>query len=172
MKRIVLLSLLLFALACESESPQDSAGQEEDTGTVTQTTDLAAEEEALRTADRKAGEAFRSGDAAAFDALYADDAVLVNPGKEPLEGSDAIDSLHRAEMAATEYELDWEPIRVGVSESGDLGYVYGRWSTSGIGPDGSAADDHGYYVNVYEKVEGSWKTIVEVNGSSRPADAP
>jgi ketosteroid isomerase-like protein len=107
----------------------------------------------------------REGDALTLDALYADEAVLVNPGAEPLEGCAAIDSLHRGEMNRLGYILEWEPIRVEAAESGNLGYVYGRWS--GRSEDGSLPDDHGFYVNVYRKVDdGTWRTVVEVNGSS------
>jgi ketosteroid isomerase-like protein len=122
--------------------------------------------ETLRAAGQRALVAFREGDAATLDALYAEEAVLVNPGAEPLEGRAAIDALHRNEMSRTGYIVDWESIRVEVAESGDLGYVYGRWS--GRSEDGSLPDDHGYFVNVFRKVDGAWRTVVEVNGSSTP----
>jgi ketosteroid isomerase-like protein len=126
---------------------------------------MAADVEALRAAGQRALVAFREGDAATLDALYAEDAVLVNPGAEPLDGKTAIDSLHRYEMSRPGYVIDWESIRVEAAESGDLGYDFGRWSTRA--PDGEI-EDHGYYVNVFRKVDGTWRTIVEVNGSSAP----
>ncbi|HYO45678.1 MAG TPA: nuclear transport factor 2 family protein [Gemmatimonadota bacterium] len=130
------------------------------------TTSAAADVEALRAAGQRALVAFRAGDAATLDALYAEDAVLVNPGAEPLEGRAAIDALHREEMSRPDYVVEWEPIRVEAAESGDIGYDFGRWSARST--DGSSADDHGYYVNVFRKVDGVWRTVVEVNGSSVP----
>jgi ketosteroid isomerase-like protein len=101
-----------------------------------------------------------------MDALYAENALLVNPGEEPLEGRSSIDSLHRDEMSRPDYELEWEPIRVEASKSGDLGYVYGQWSARS--PNATEPADHGYYVNVYQKIDGTWRTVVEVNASSTP----
>lgn len=125
--------------------------------------------EALRAADQRALEAFQRDDAATMAALYAENAVLVNPDEEPLEGRPLIDSLHRDEMSRPDYEVVWEPIRVEASKSGDLGYVYGRWSA--LSTDATQPADHGYYVNVYRKIDGTWRTVVEVNGSSSP-DTP
>lgn len=161
---LVCFTLVLFA--CSSESAQEDSAEGAASADEGQMVDVAAEEEALRTADQEALRAFRAGDGEAFDALYADDAVLVNPGEEPLEGRAAIDSLHRGEMAKEGYDVSWGPVRVDVSESGDLGYVYGRWTSSGQGPSGPS-DDHGYYINVYRKIDGSWRTVAEVNGTSK-----
>ena len=164
--RGMICSLLVMSLGCgQAEAPQPSAVAG-DAAVEVDAAGVAADVEALRAADQRALVAFREGDGETMDALYAENAVLVNPGEEPLEGRSAIDSLHRNEMARPGYVLDWEPIRVEVAESGDLGYVYGRWS--GRSEDGSLPDDHGYYVNVYRKIDGTWRTGVEVNGSSEP----
>ncbi|MCA1736935.1 MAG: DUF4440 domain-containing protein [Actinobacteria bacterium] len=163
-EKLILISVFVIYGCAEQVGDTGSDTDTDTTASRVQTTDQAAEIEALRRADQEALRAFKADDAEGFDALYAEDAVLVNPGQEPLEGRAAIDSLHRSEMAIAG-EADWEPIRIDVSESGDLGYVYGRWSFTG--PAG-AGDDHGYYVNVYQKTNGQWKTVVEVNGSSKP----
>jgi len=164
--RGTICSLLVLSLACsQAQAPQPPAVAG-DTAPETDPAGVAGDVEALRAADQRALVAFREGDVGTMDALYAEDAVLVNPAEEPLEGRAAIDALHRSEMARPGYVLDWEPIRVEAAESGDLGFVYGRWS--GRSEDGSLPDDHGYYVNVYRKIDGTWRTVVEVNGSSKP----
>lgn len=168
MRAMVLCTIVTLGLGC---GQNDQSGPTPATGsasTVRDTASAAADVEALRAAGQRALVAFRAGDAATLDALYAEDAVLVNPGAEPLDGRAAIDSLHRYEMSRPGYVVDWESIRVEVAESGDLGYDFGRWLARSA--DGSV-EDRGYYVNVYRKVDGAWRTIVEVNGSSVP-DSP
>ena len=165
--RGTICSLLVLSLGCgQAQAPQPPAVAG-DTVIETEAAGVAPDVEALRAADQRALVAFREGDGGTMDALYAQDAVLVNPGEEPLEGRAAIDALHRDEMARPGYVLNWEPIHVEAAESGDLGYVYGGWS--GRSEDGSVPDDHGYYVNVYRKIDGTWRTVVEVNGSSEPS---
>lgn len=162
MRAIVILPFLILALGCDQGAPEPAAGN---ASAVLDTTSAVADVEALRAAGQRALVAFREGDAETLDALYAENAVLVNPGAEPLDGSAAIDSLHRYEMSRPGYVVDWESIRVEVAESGDLGYDFGRWSTRSA--DGSV-EERGYYVNVFRKVDGTWRTVVELNGSSAP----
>jgi ketosteroid isomerase-like protein len=162
MRAIVLFSLIALGFGC-SERDRGSEPAVANPRAQPDTASIAADVEALRAADQRALVAFRAGDAGTMDALYAEDAVLVNPGAEPLEGRAAIDALHREEMSRLGVVVEWEPIRVEVAESGDLGYVYGRWSARS-----EESSDQGYYVNVYRKVDGVWRTVVEVNGSSMP----
>ncbi|HET6363069.1 MAG TPA: nuclear transport factor 2 family protein [Gemmatimonadota bacterium] len=163
MRAIMLMSAAALVLGCgRGDNGPDPAEAiaEAQSDPVSVTEDV----EALRATAQRALVAFRAGDAATFDALYTDDAILVNPGAEPLEGRPAIDALHREEMSRAGYVVDWESIRVEAAESGDIGYDFGRWSArSESDPE---ASDHGYYVNVYRKVDGVWRTVVEVNGSS------
>ena len=163
MRAIVILPFLILASGCDQGGSEPTA---EDASAVRDTTSTLADLEALRAAGQRALVAFREGDAATLDALYAENAILVNPGAEPLDGRAAIDSLHRYEMSRPGYVVDWESIRVEVAESGDLGYDFGRWSArSDSDPESS---DQGYYVSVFRKVDGVWRTVVEVNGSSTP----
>ena len=163
MRAIVILTFLILASGCDQGRPEPAGGG---VNTALDTTSAIDDEEALRAAGQRALVAFREGDAETLDALYAENAILVNPGAEPLDGRDAIDSLHRFEMSRPGYVVDWESIRVEVAESGDLGYDFGRWSArSESDPESS---DQGYYVNVFRKVDGVWRTVVEVNGSSTP----
>jgi len=164
--RGMICSLLALSLGCSQAETPDHSAIAGNAAVEVDAAGVAADVEALRAVGQRALVAFREDDAATVDALYAEGAVLVNPGAEPVEGRAAIDSLHRAEMARAGYVIDWESIRVEASESGDLGYVYGRWSARS--EDGALPDDHGYFVNVFRKVDGTWRTIVEVNGSSEP----
>jgi uncharacterized protein (TIGR02246 family) len=163
---MIVYMIVTMGLGCaqrDQNGPTPAAGS---SSAVRDTVRAAADVEALRAVDQRALVAFRAGDAATMDALYAEEAVLVNPSAEPLEGRAAIDALHREEMSRPGVVVEWEPIRIEAAESGDLGYVYGRWSANSESDPESS--DQGYYVNVYRKVDGAWRTIVEVNGSSIP----
>mgnify|MGYP003289335716 CR=1 FL=1 len=128
--------------------------------------------EDLRSADQRALIAFRANDAAALDALYAENAVLVNPGAEPLDGRAAIDALAPlpARILVT-VGRDRDP---GAAETRDeLGRLLDRLGPVVVGPDGSrptaaaGADDGGAAVDLFRD------NYLEVGqGGASPVDYP
>jgi uncharacterized protein (TIGR02246 family) len=104
--------------------------------------------------------AFNQKDAATLTALYADNAIVMPPGVEPLKGHEAIRAMWESLDASTPTlalsTTDVMPV-------GDLAIETGSWSMTA--PDGSHAD-HGSYLAVWKKTDGGWKMVRDTWNSS------
>jgi ketosteroid isomerase-like protein len=94
----------------------------------------------------------------AFLEYAADSAVLLQRNVMPMVGkkviSDAFESFSDAG-----FTLSWEPLYADMSQSGDLGYTYGIY-TSFIKADSSVTK--GKYVTIWKKqADGSWKFVLD-----------
>jgi uncharacterized protein (TIGR02246 family) len=113
----------------------------------------------------------RRGDAAAAAAVYADDAKLVAPSAELIEGRDAIERFWRAGLDAGISEIELETLDV--ERQDGLAYEIGRYMLHLDSADGGAVVDRGKYVLVHERQEdGCWRWAVEMfNPDVPPASA-
>ena len=145
MRRIHPMFLAGF-FACLVSVPQSASAQ-----------DAKAE---ITAAAEKMEVAFNGKDAATLTALYAEDAVVMPPGVEPLKGHEAIRAMWESLDAATPtLALQTKD----VMPAGDLAIETGSWSMTA--PDGSHAD-HGSYLAVWKKTDGGWKMIRDTWNSS------
>jgi len=107
--------------------------------------------------------AWNTGDAAALAAQYSADAVVMAPGAAAMEGAEAIEAGLTAaiegaggsQMAITPDEI----IPVGDDHAIEVGTFVET------GADGSHKD-HGKYLAVWAKVDGSWKIVRDIWNSS------
>jgi uncharacterized protein (TIGR02246 family) len=107
-------------------------------------------------------------------AHYADDAVLMTPGGEPLKGKDAIKGGLGGMLADKALSLKFKASKVDVSKSGDLGYTQGNYEMTMTDPaTHKVMNDHGTYVTTYRKqADGSWKAVADIATSSVPPGGP
>jgi uncharacterized protein (TIGR02246 family) len=99
------------------------------------------------------------GDADALTRLYADDAVLLPPAHEPIEGREAIGAFwHRG----TDQGLEITTLKVEVN--GELGYLVGRYHLPPT--DEEPADSGKYVMCLKRQVDGSWKLTADIWNSS------
>jgi uncharacterized protein (TIGR02246 family) len=107
--------------------------------------------------------AWDSGDAAALAAMYSADAIVLAPGAEAAEGREAIQAGLQAfmeESGGSTIEITpGEIIPVGDDHAIEVG------SFVETAADGSHKD-HGKYVAVWAKVDGSWKIVRDIWNSS------
>ena len=107
--------------------------------------------------------AWNSGDAAALAAQYSAEAIVLAPGAEALEGQEAIQAGMQAAIemgGGSKMEITpGEIIPVGMDHAIEVG------SFVETGADGSHKD-HGKYVAVWAKVDGSWKIVRDIWNSS------
>jgi uncharacterized protein (TIGR02246 family) len=107
--------------------------------------------------------AWNSGDAAALAAHYSADAVVMAPGAEAMTGQEAIQAGFAvaiemsggSQMEVTPGEI----IPVGMDHAIEVGAFVET------GADGSHKD-HGKYIAVWAKVDGSWKIVRDIWNSS------
>lgn len=113
--------------------------------------------------DEQFQEALNTGDIDALVALYAEDARILPPNSELMQGHGPIRATF-AEMIEGGLKLDLEPIESVVA--GDIGYQVGTYTLQG--PDGATVD-RGKYMEVWRQVDGEWKMINDMWNSDMPA---
>jgi uncharacterized protein (TIGR02246 family) len=105
---------------------------------------------------------------------YAEDAVLMTPGAEALEGKTAIGSAMRARSKDPAFSLHFKTSKADVAKSGELGYTWGAYQLSVTDPEThQVIHDHGSYVTTYRKQrDGSWKAEADIASSAVPPAKP
>src|SRR5262249_13474731 len=87
--------------------------------------------------------------------FYTSDASLCLPGMPMAKGVANIRAA--AIQFGSAISIEWEPTRVGLSASGDLGYVEGTYRVAPTGGSIESPSGTGHYVAVWEKTRGDWK---------------
>lgn len=106
---------------------------------------------------------YNADNLAAVQALYASDACRMPPNQEIARGSDAI-----LAQLKTGKDRGLAKVKITVTaaeSSGDLGYGTGTYVITGA--DGSHMD-HGKWMLVSKKVNGTWKTQCDIFNSDMP----
>jgi ketosteroid isomerase-like protein len=103
---------------------------------------------------------YNAGNLAAVQALYATDGCRMPPNQEAVHGSEAI----LAQLKAGK-DRGFAKVKIVVTaaeSSGDLAYGTGTYVITGA--DGSHID-HGKWMNVSKKLNGTWKTQCDIFNS-------
>lgn len=163
MKAKIFLSLfaLLSGLAMVScQSPQEAVQEE--------VMDLAQVRQSIEASNLRFGEAVRQGDAAALAALYTDDARLLPPNSEMIQGKDGVQAFWTGglQMGIKDAVLT----TLDVVGMGDAVCEIGQYALT-IQPEGQGAiGDKGKYLVVWKKAaDGAWKLHVDIWNTSLPA---
>jgi ketosteroid isomerase-like protein len=107
-----------------------------------------------------------NGAAAAFATYFAEDALSLPAGEEPITGRTAIVKSLESLNAGT---LLWTPRQEFISRSDDLGYTWGTYEFHTIGTNGQPRVGYGKYCTVWRKqVDGSWKAVLDIGNQSPP----
>ena len=103
---------------------------------------------------------------------YADNAVLMAPGMEPLNGRAAITDGLKPMVADSALMLSFHATKVDVA--GDMGYTAGSYKMTMTDPTThKVMDDHGSYVTTYRRqADGTWKAVADIASSAVPPPAP
>lgn len=159
--------LTLLVVACgqaREASPGASAGE-------AASTDVAADEAAIRAVDSTWFAAHNGGDADAVVALYADDAVVSAPGVPPARGAAAVRELIAKDVADTKaggVTLVPSPT-ADIGVSGDLGWI---WNTFTVQDKSGATVTAGKYLTLVGRKDGQWRIIRDIWNSDNPPTPP
>ena len=136
--------------------------------------DTQAAEAAIRKTDADWVKAAQTKKVEDWVAFYSDDAVVLAPNDKAAVGKESIRKPVGEMLATPGLSISWQPTKVEVAKSGDLGYLYGTYETTATGPDGKPITDKGKMVEIWKKqADGSWKCIVDTWSSDLPlAPAP
>lgn len=129
--------------------------------------DLGQEKQAIRSVSESWLELDKAHDAAGQAELFSADAVVIWENQEPVVGKAAIQNMYEQYYEKNPSLVPgWSTDRIEIASSGDLAIEYGSWGWTNGGPDGTLAD-HGKYVTVYRKVDGSWKVLSDTSVSTK-----
>jgi len=124
---------------------------------------------ALREMEARFAAAVASRDPQAFLSFWAEDAAVFPPGKPAVVGRQNILKEWGWVLNDPDVSLTWEPDTVEVAASGDLGYTYGKYKSTGKGPDGAPTVHNGKYVSIWRKgPDGKWRVVVDLGTPSDP----
>lgn len=113
----------------------------------------------IEAAMRRYVAATNEGDAEALTQLYTEDAVLLPPDHQPIQGRDAIADFWRQ---GTDPGLEVTTLRLEVD--GDIGYLVGRYH---LPPTEEEPADSGKYVMCLKRQgDGAWKLTADIWNSS------
>lgn len=104
------------------------------------------------------------GDADALMEMYAEDAVLMPPDHEPIQGREAIGAFWRQ---GTDQGLEVSTIRV--DTDGRIGYMAGRYHLPATSSE--PADSGKYLMCLERQADGSWKLTADMWNSSGGDDS-
>jgi uncharacterized protein (TIGR02246 family) len=148
MTDVVSLTAFLLVLAgCAGRpGPSDPAGRQ-----------------AVESAIRRYVEASNRGDVTTLASLYADDAMLLPPDHEPIQGRDAIRAFWRQGI-----DEGLEVTNLAVEVNGNLGYLVGQYHLPAT--DEEPADSGKYVMCLKRQRDGSWKVTADIWNQSGDAD--
>ncbi len=167
MKKL-LTAIPLVLLLCLTFSCQKAEEAAEEVMVEQPVMDMAQVRQAIGEANVKFGEAVRMGDAAVLASLYTEDARLLPPNSEMIQGREGVEAYWAGgfQMGIKDIVLT----TVEVMGMGDMVCEIGKAVVS-IQPEGmDAIEDIAKYLVVWKKgVDGTWKLHVDIWNTSLPA---
>jgi uncharacterized protein (TIGR02246 family) len=162
---IVIPMAFLLCLTFGCQQAEEAAEEEMAERSVM---DLAQVRQEIEAANLRFGEAARSGDAAALAMLYTEDARILPPNSDMIQGREGVEAFWDGgfQMGITDIVLT----TVDVMGMGDMVCEIGKAVVS-IQPEGmDVMEDMAKYLVVWKKGEdGMWRLYVDIWNSSLPA---
>ncbi len=138
-------------------------------GTVS-AADNTAIEQALRDLDAQWSSAAGVKDLEKTISFYSADAIVMPPNASAATSSEAIRKVWQDLLASPGLVISWKTGKVEVAKSGDLACLSGAYELTINDASGKPVNDHGKYVQVWEKQsDGKWKCGTDIWNSDLPA---
>lgn len=119
--------------------------------------------------EAKFAKATAEGGGQAFAQWFAEDAVTLANGEEPVHGRDAI--ARHATWQPKDYQLTWTPTEAVLSPTGDMGYTWGHYEGHSRDANGNPVVTTGRYMTIWRREpDGSWKVVMDAS-NTEPAGA-
>lgn len=152
---LVLLLIPWTAVACTTSAAHGKTDRSED-------------EAALRDADLAWSKAAGTRDLDAIVDFMAFDGETLAPHEPAARDRAMIRASWANLMSLPNVAVRWEPRRVQVADSGELGFTSGSYTLSFDDAHGRPVHDHGKYLEVWKKVDGEWKCLMDAYSSDVP----
>lgn len=162
--RILTLGMMAFIFACQ----QPTASEEQQNAESSESVREIIEEKNAQ------GEAwFKAGLVDSIAASFAENVVLLAPHQQPVVGIEEFKKFWGQMMQNGQVELDIKTEEV--KHSGDLAVERGKFKLNFTPNENSPIppiNDHGNYVVVWEKINGSWTPVWDAPVSELPMSGP
>ena len=130
-------------------------------------------EQLLRDLDAKWAKAAATKDVEQTIAFYSDDAVVLPPNATSAATKETIRNGWKEMFASSGFVISWQPTRVQVAKSGGMAWVSGTYELTMNDASGKPINDHGKYLEVWEKQpDGIWKCAADMWNSNLAASSP
>ena len=132
-----------------------------------------ADVQAIRAVEMQWNKDYVGRDLSKLTGHYAENAVLMAPGMEPVTGRNGIQAILQRMVADPAMTLQFEATVVDVAKSGEVGYTQGTYTMAMTDPaTKQVVHDHGSYLTVFHKeADGSWKAVSDIATSAVPQGA-
>lgn len=125
--------------------------------------DIEAEVEAVRKADNAWQKSAQEEDIDKVLSFYLDDSIWFWPDTPTINGKEGIKKWWLTWFDIPDSKLNWEPIKVEVSKSGDFAYSAGTFEYSLTNEEGKTVTKRGEYAVVWKRApDGNWKIAIEI----------
>jgi ketosteroid isomerase-like protein len=132
--------------------------------------DTKATEQNLRDLDDQWSAAAGAKDLEKTVSFYSEDAIVMPPNASAATTKEAIRKVWQELLASPGLVIRWKTSKVEVAQLGDLACLSGTYDLSMNDPSGKPLDDHGKYVEVWEKqADGKWKCGTDIWNSDLAA---
>jgi uncharacterized protein (TIGR02246 family) len=159
------LILSVFLISCKGTQEQVEQLEQEEPVPVM---DMAQVRQSIEEANVKLGDAVRAGDAAALAGLYTEDAKLLPPNSEMIQGREGVEAFWAGgiQMGIKDVVLT----TVDIMGMGDMVCEIGKATVTLQPEEGEAMEDIGKYVVIWKKTaDGTWKLHVDIWNTNLPA---
>jgi ketosteroid isomerase-like protein len=132
--------------------------------------DTKAIEQALRDLDDQWSTTAGAKDLEKTVAFYSEDAMVLPPNASAATTKEGIRKVWQDLLGSPGLVISWKTTKVEVAKSGDLACLSGTYDVAMNDASGKPVNDHGKYVEVWEKqADGKWKCGTDIWNSDLPA---
>ena len=157
MNKTGILLIRVLALSCSSTIAVEQASQN-----------------LLNTDKEFAQMSLDKGAGAAFEFYLTEDAMILPHNGNPVNGREIIVKAFTVNPIWDKTELAWTPEKAEVSQSGDMGWTWGKYKQTVHRKSKQSVHNHsddivtyGKYLNIWRKqIDGSWKLVVDMGNHS------
>ncbi len=129
-------------------------------------------EQTLRDLDAQWSAAAGAKDLDKTVSFYSDDAIVMPPNASAARTKEAIRKLWQDLIASPGFVISWKATKIELAKSGDLACLSGTYEFAMNDASGKPVNDHGKYVEVWEKqADGKWKCGTDIWNSDLPVPA-
>ncbi len=120
-------------------------------------------EQTLRDLDAQWSAAAGAKDLDKTVSFYSDDAIVMPPNASAARTKEAIRKLWQDLIASPGFVISWKATKIELAKSGDLACLSGTYEFAMNDASGKPVNDHGKYVEVWEKqADGKWKCGTDI----------